>query len=84
MAEVITRGRLKLQPIEGSIDMSALDVEIDLAREDGALTVGDLRKAAEIYGIHGHHEVAHRLWIAVTEAVESLDTDAEELSLIHI
>ncbi len=72
MAEVITRGRLKLQPVEGSIDNSALDVEIDLNREDGALTVGDLRMAAEIYGIHGHHEVAHRLWVALTAAAEHL------------
>lgn len=76
MAEVITRGRLKLQPLEGSIDKSALDVEIDLARDDGALTVGDLRTAAEVYGVHGHHEVAHRLWNALTEAVGTLDDEA--------
>lgn len=76
MAEVITRGRLKLQPVDGSIDKSALDVEIDLGREDGVLTVGDLRAAAEIYGMHGHHEVAHRLWAAASEAVHDLDDAA--------
>lgn len=73
MAEVITRGRLKLQPVDGSIDKSALDIEIDLVRSDGVLTVGDLRKAAEIYGMHGHHEVAHRLWAAAGQAVAELD-----------
>lgn len=73
MAEVITRGRLKLQPIEGSIDGSAIDVEIDLVLGDGSLTIGDLRGAAESYGAHGHHEVAHRLWMAASEAVLDLD-----------
>lgn len=75
MRAVATRGRLRLRPIEGSIDPSVFDVEVDLARSDAALTVGDLRAAAEQAEAHSRHEVAHRLWSAMARAVRSLDDD---------
>ena len=70
---VATRGRLKLHPIEGSVGTDTIDLEVDLARSDGMLTFGDLRRAAELFEAHGHHEIAHRLWHAVERAAHELD-----------
>lgn len=62
-----------MKPVDGSIDPSTLEVVIDLGRDDGVLTLGDLRRAAEMFDAHARHEVAHRLWRAVVQAAEHED-----------
>jgi hypothetical protein len=72
MRLVATRGRLRLKPLDGSIDPSTLDIEIALSRPDAVLTFGDLRRAAETSDAYARHEEAHRLWRAVASAAASL------------
>lgn len=59
------RGRLRLQPLEDSVDTSVLEIEIDLHAAEDVLTLGDLKVAAREHAIEGLHEHAFRLWSAV-------------------
>jgi len=64
-AEVKGRARLHLQPIEGSVSLSGLDVEIDLHHHLDRLTLADLEIAARRFAKNGCHEEAHRLWSTI-------------------
>lgn len=68
--EVKGRGRLRLEPLEGSVDDSILEVDIDLHFRPDALTLGDLKIAARHHATHGNHEQAFRLWTAVGTMAE--------------
>lgn len=68
--EVKGRGRLRLQPIDGSVATDVIEVEIDLHHASNALTLGDLKVAARSQASVGHHEAAHRLWSAVATMAE--------------
>lgn len=75
-AESSRTGTILLVPIEGSVERTAVSVELDLTRTDGVLVLGDLRRAAESHHSAGDFEVAHRLWTVVREAAGRLDHDA--------
>ena len=68
--DVKGRGRLRLQPIEGSVVLEVLEVEVDLHHSEDALTLGDLKVAARRHAIDGLHEEAFRLWSAVGQMAE--------------
>jgi len=68
--EVKGRGRLSLQPLDGSVDSSVLEIEIDLHVQTDALTLGDLKVAAREHATEGLHEHAFRLWSAVAQVAE--------------
>lgn len=72
MGAVVTRGRLHLRPVAESLDDTDFSIEIEMGREDGVLTFGDLRRAAQKYGAHGHHEIAHRIWLGLVTAAAEL------------
>ena len=65
--QVKGRGRLSLQPLDGSVDTGVLEIEIDLHVESDALTLGDLKVAAREHAAEGLHEHAFRLWSAVEQ-----------------
>lgn len=67
---VCGRGRLRLQPLDDSVDRSVLDIEIDLHAAEDVLTLGDLKVAAREHAIEGLHEHAFRLWSAVLVMAE--------------
>ena len=69
----ITRGRVRLQPLAASRCSVALDVQLDLRRDDGQLTIGDLRQAAERLEAMGRYESAHRMWTAMGLAAGEAD-----------
>ncbi len=69
-------GVLHLESIEGSIDRRSLDYEIELDREDGVLTLGDVRRCAERASDANEHEIAHRIWTVVAEAAMRVENDA--------
>ncbi len=64
---------MTLQPLAASRCRSPLRVDLDLARTDGQLTLGDLRLAAERSEEAGRFESAHRLWTAVGRAASGID-----------
>lgn len=61
-------GSVTLQPLDDSVETEGIELEIELAREDGVLVLGDLRRAAEAATDRAHFEAAHRLWHFVREA----------------
>lgn len=61
-------GTVVLQPLDDSIETEGIELEIELAREDGVLVLGDLRRAALAATERDHFEAAHRLWHFVREA----------------
>lgn len=78
MTSVIQQGRLRLRPLLASRCRKVLEVDVDLDRADGQLTIGDLRRAAERLEDMGRYESAHRMWTAVGAAVRETDDDALE------
>lgn len=69
----MTRGRVRLQPLTASRCRDALRVDLDLSRDDGRLTLGDLRRSAERLEAQGRFESAHRMWSAVGQAASEAD-----------
>lgn len=64
-AEAMGRARLHLQPIEGSVSRSVLEVEIDLHHHLDRMTLADLEIAARRFAKNDCHEEAHRLWAVI-------------------
>ncbi len=73
MTSVITRGRVRLQPLAASRCAAPLEVELDVCRPDGQLTIGDLRHAAERLEAMGRNESAHRMWTTMGLAAGEAD-----------
>lgn len=68
--DVRGRGRLRLQPLDGSSNDQVIEVEIDLHYRGDALTLGDLKVAARRHAAAGLHEESYRLWTAVAIMAE--------------
>ncbi len=64
---------MRLQPLAASRCKAPLEVEIDLSRPDGQLTIGDLRRAAERLEAMGRNESAHRMWTSMGIAAGEAD-----------
>lgn len=70
------RGRLRLEPIPGSVDRSTHVVDIALHHDPHRLALGDLRRAAEQLMADTEFEKAYRLWMMVVTAAERVDQSA--------
>jgi len=68
--DVKGRGRLRLQPLDGSAVNDVLEIEIDLHHSENELTLGDLKVAARRHAVDGKHEASYRLWTAVGQMAE--------------
>lgn len=73
MRSVISRGRIRLEPGPDSAVPGALHVELELSRQDGQLTIGDLRHAAEQLEDAGRYESASRVWAIAGMAAGEAD-----------
>lgn len=77
-------GTFNLGPIAGSPSRETYSFDVELTASGVALTLGDLRRAAERASSASVHEIAHRLWTVVAEAarrVENLELGARASSM---